>query len=399
VSVGEPRRCSNRPLFHFTARRGWLNDPYGVTFHDGRYHLFFQHVPDGVAWRPQVHWGHAVSDDLVHWTELPHALAPGDGDDGIWSGSVVRTEAGEGRIFYTSVRSESWRLGAVRTARPGDADWVEWHKSDVVAVPPDDLDLVEFRDPFVLREEGGWRMVVGAGALDGTGLVLSWTSADLETWRYDGVLASRSGSEVDPVWTGTAWECPQLFPLGGSWVLVVSVWAEDVTRFEAYAVGDLVEGRFVARAWHRLTYGPAHYAGSAFVDQQGQRCLLHWLRGVADPSGRWAGAHSVPHVLRLDGDRVVAEPHPAVTGAVQPVLPGRHYDLGDASLQLDRDEVTVRTGADSFTVPCHDGPVQLLVDGQVVEVFGPQGVAGFVVGLRRPGSGGRLSADTPPPNL
>jgi beta-fructofuranosidase len=331
-----------RPALHFSPAAGWVNDPYGVTWRDGRYHLFFQHVPGAVAWDVAQHWGHAVSDDLVHWTEQPVVLEPDDADGGIWSGSVV--DADGGRIFYTSVAAEAPELGTVRQARPTDETWTTWKKVDgPVVTLPDDLDVVQVRDPFVLHDGVSWRMVVGAGLRDGTGAALTWTSDGLEQWSYGGVLASRRDIDRDPVWTGTVWECPQLLRVDDAWVLVVSVWAAGETRYVACAVGDLVDGRFETRSWQRLTRG-AHYAASAFTDADGRPCLLHWLRGVADLDEGWAGAHSVPHVLRLDGDRVVAEPHPAVAAHV-----------------------------------VRDGDRQVLVDGPVVEVFGPDGVAGYVL--------------------
>ncbi|MCU1417884.1 MAG: glycosyl hydrolase family 32, partial [Schumannella sp.] len=92
-----------RPRFHFTAPRGWINDPHGITFRDGRYHLFFQFNPDSSTWRPDCRWGHAVSPDLFSFELLPDALLPGDGDDGIWTGSLVVDDEGAATIFYTSV--------------------------------------------------------------------------------------------------------------------------------------------------------------------------------------------------------------------------------------------------------------------------------------------------------
>lgn len=92
-----------RPSFHLSAT-GWLNDPLGLTFHGGQYHLFYQYVPDVPMWDLACRWGHATSPDLVTWTERPVALAPGDGDGGCWSGSVV--DPGDGTpawLFYTSV--------------------------------------------------------------------------------------------------------------------------------------------------------------------------------------------------------------------------------------------------------------------------------------------------------
>jgi beta-fructofuranosidase len=99
---------------------------------------------------------------------------------------------------------------------------------------------------------------------------------------------------------------------------------------------------------------------------------------VADPGGRWAGALSVPHALRLDGDRLVVEPHPAVAHAVQDVRPGSTRWVGDTEVRLAGDELSVRSDREAFTVPCAGGPVRILVDPPIVEVFGPAGVAGFV---------------------
>lgn len=330
-----------RPDVHFTARRGWINDPFGVTWRDGRYHLFFQHVPGTTEWSLRQHWGHATSSDLVHWTAHDVVLSPDVEDDGVWSGTVLDVDGG--LMLYTSVRERSPQVGVVRAARPVDA-WATWEKeSGAVVGPPAELDLVAFRDPYVVRDGGGWRLVVGGGLADGTALALTWTSADCRTWTYGGVLADRHSSQTDPVWTGTVWECPQLFRVDDAWVLLVSVWADDVTHHEACAVGDLVDGRFVARSWQRLTHG-AHYAGSAFADREGRPCLVHWLRGVADLDEGWAGAHSVAHVVGLEEGRVVLRPHPAV--AVRAVA---------------------------------DGDRTVLVDGPVVEVFGPDGVAGYVL--------------------
>lgn len=125
-----------RPLAHLTAPSGWVNDPLGLTVHDGRYHLFFQHVPDSLTWQPTCHWGHAVSEDLVTWEHRPIALAPGEGDGGIWSGSLVLDDAGEARIYYTAVRVPDFARGSIRVARPRDETWDVWDKGETVVPAP-----------------------------------------------------------------------------------------------------------------------------------------------------------------------------------------------------------------------------------------------------------------------
>ena len=106
-----------RPRVHLTPEAGWLNDPHGLHFIDGAYHLFFQHVPDSTDWRSGISWGHAVSTDLLHWETQPVALAPGDGDEGCWSGCAVIDDDGRPVLFYTSVWQPDPELGRVRIAR------------------------------------------------------------------------------------------------------------------------------------------------------------------------------------------------------------------------------------------------------------------------------------------
>ena len=408
-----------RPQLHFTARAGWINDPLGLTHADGVYHLFFQHVPGGTVWDVGCHWGHATSTDLLHWVEQPGALAPGDGDDGCWSGSVVLADDGVPVIFYTSVAAPDLALGAVRSARPG-ADWADWHKGEVLVRPPVDVPAEVFRDPFVLRDGDRWYMLVGAGLAGGTAAVLGWTSPDLRTWEPDGVVAQRSGEAREP-WTGTAWECPQLIVVDGRHVLVVSVWHAHELQHVAYAAGSFSGGRFVAQAWRRLTYGPCYYAPTTFVDDQGRPGMVHWLRTIADVDQGWAGALSVPHVLRLDGDRLRAAPHPAldrlrVAGAARqdgvldvewspssgngPLRLRRASSDPVAELSVSGDLLTVVTPAgaspgQSWTVPYAGDPVRVLADGPVLEVF-----AGYeVLSVPLPAGPGAVRPDGDDPAL
>lgn len=395
---------SIRPRLHFTVREGWINDPLGLTFHGGHYHLFFQFVPGQTQWGPDQCWGHATSDDLLHWTEEPVALAPGDGDDGVWSGSIAVPDEGQAALFYTSVDLDDVQIGKVRLARPIDDTWTAWEKGDVVAELPSGVDVVAFRDPYVFHDGTAWRMLMGAGLTDGTATALTYRSDDLERWEYDGLVATRHRSQTEPMWTGAVWECPQMFRLGGKWVLTCSVWEPIEPYYEAYAIGDLVDGRFTAETWGRLSYGPSYYAGSAFTDEDAERGLIYWLRDVDDPEGRWASAHSVPHRLTLAGDRLVAGPHPAVAAARvgEPVVCsagsleiGCVADLewrlatshahaallfgtgaGSEVLRLTAagGELTATVAGDSWTMPLADRDIRVLVDGPIVEIFTTAGV-------------------------
>lgn len=372
-----PEETRPRPRLHFTARSGWINDPHGVLHTGGRYHLFFQHNPAGTVWAAACHWGHATSDDLLTWREEPIALAPADGEVGCWSGSVV-LDGDVPTLLYTRVAGDAWGHGQVALAR-GSSDlavWVRDHRRAVVEGPPAGLDSVHFRDPFVWRAEDGWRMLVGIGLAGGEAAAVQYRSDDLMTWHDDGLLARRSRTETDGAFTGGMWECPQLFALDGAWVLIVSVWDDERLHHVAYGVGAYDGRRFTPRTWGRLSHGDQMYAATTFVDADGRRCMLSWLRERDDttPAGSpYAGAHSLPRVLRLDGDLLVASPHPNLDRYLRPAEPaaGTSFTvppLGDcAGLRLDTTgPATATRGRLSLTVDPAARAVVVADDGEPV---------------------------------
>lgn len=389
-----------RPQLHFTPQSGWINDPHGITYRDGHYEVFFQYVPGQTIWGPNCHWGHATGPDLLSLTEAPVAIAPGDGDDGIWTGSLVVDNHGYARVFYTAITTPDFGVGRVRSATPIDERWEAWRKGDIVAEAPPGLDILAFRDPFVRREGDTWRMFVGAGLTDGTAMALSYTSRDLGSWAYGGVVLQRSTHETDPVWMGALWECPQIFELDGKAVMVSSVWDADVLHYAGYAIGTYANGTFNAESWGRLTYGNSYYAPSLFSDSTGRACLTFWMRGIGDADAGWEGAHSVPHVLSLHGNHLVATPHPdvdahranrAAPGAMNAIAVDIEWrPRGDDELVIRSAGVIIARAdvtAESITVEAEGattsfptrGPIRVIVDGPILEISSSAGIAGFVI--------------------
>ncbi|MBT2596177.1 glycoside hydrolase family 32 protein [Arthrobacter sp. ISL-72] len=373
-----------RPALHFTAAEGWINDPLGVTWKDGQYHLFYQYVPGRTTWASNCHWGHATSPDMIAWTEQGVAVAPGEGDDGVWSGSIVTGTDGAATMFYTSVTEPDIGIGTIRTATPEDASWDTWTKGGKLMTAPD-LGVVAYRDPFVFRDGEQWRMFVGAGLEGGTAAAVSYSSPDLAEWTLDGIAAQRNGSETDRVWTGTMWECPQLFEIGGSHVLVTSIWEDDVLHYVAYGVGSYSGGEFTARSWGQLSFGKSYYAPSFFRDKDGAPSLIFWVRGVLDPDGKWASALSIPHTLTLDGDVLVATPHADLAKYSQP---GQLEQVGAAVF-----ETVLDGGAD---LRC------TVTAGTVIRLSGPEGslagtpagtLAGTLAAVRHDGEGIRVTVN------
>jgi beta-fructofuranosidase len=403
---------------HFTAERGWINDPYGVIWTGDRYHLFFQYVPGRTSWSAACWWGHAESHDLVQWSEREPALAPGSFERGCWSGSLVLADA-RPVLFYTRITDDAAR-GAIATAT-GDAGFASWTSAEsdvVVAGPPDGLDVIAFRDPFVFRHDDGWVMAVGCGLADGSGAVLQYRSPDLRRWGFDGVMCTHQPVPTEAPWAGAVWECPQLFRLGNDYVLVVSVWDGGEPQHVAVAIGDYDGHRFAAREWRRLTYGSCAYATSAFVDRTGQPCIISWLREEPrDKPGlsRRAGALSVPARVSCTSTGIALEPHPSVLGSNARVtatergtgqtciltrgaavhlrvhaLPGQRLDVVDNGVRLavfrvaaDGSELTVERPelpTERMPVAVND-PLQVVFDADIVEVFGPDGYGAFRIGV------------------
>jgi beta-fructofuranosidase len=193
------------------------------------------------------------------------------------------------------------------------------------------------------------------------------------------------------------WECPQIIEVDGRHVMVSSIWDDDVLHYAGYAVGTYAGGTFTAEAWGRLTYGASYYAPSFFRDVDGRPCLTFWMRGIADAAAGWASAHSVPHVLRLEGDVLIAEPHPGLERyrtrrAVDGTVPGLAADVrwrpaatGElrvvsggsvaASLAVRAGQLTVQVGDAAWTMPA--GPdIRLVLDGPVLEISSASGLLG-----------------------
>lgn len=380
-----------RPRFHFTPRTGWINDPHGITLRDGHYEVFYQYVPGQTEWAPSCHWGHASGEDLLTLAERGIAIAPGDGDDGIWTGCLV-ADGPTPRVFYTAVSTPDFGIGRVRWAEPIDDQWDTWRKGDVVVQAPPGFDLIAFRDPFIRREGDLWRMFVGAASRDGRAMALSYSSHDLSAWHFDGVALERNKTDLDPVWTGALWECPQVFVVGGVSVMVSSIWDADELHYAAYAVGSYESARFSPTGWGRLTWGPSLYAPSLFLDKEGLPALTFWMRGVGGTG--WMGAHSLPYRVGIEDGRLVAAPHPDVakhrtemsaTGQV----PGLTADIeweseggalfvysgGDAAIEMRRagDTLAVTASGTTERIPC-GGAIRILVDGPTLEISSSEGI-------------------------
>lgn len=279
-----------RPRYHFLPPGNWINDPNGLIYWQGVYHLFYQYNPQGAFWGT-IHWGHASSADLVNWEHHPIALHPGPGAydrDGCWSGCAVN-DAGTPTLLYTGIGQGQEHVCLAR----GDADLQNWQKdpaNPIIASPPAELHIAGFRDPFVWYEDNSWWMVIGSGMHEQTGAVLLYKSADLIHWEYLHPLLVGDGT------SGTMWECPNFFHMGDRAALIVSVLPlEQVLIF----VGGYQQRKFLPDYHTLLDGGPAYYAPQVMRNAEDQWLVLGWLKERSGQEAGWAGAISLPRILSL----------------------------------------------------------------------------------------------------
>lgn len=322
----------HRPRFHFVSPAGWLNDPNGVGQRDGTFHLFYQYNPNAPT-HDRIHWGHATSTDLVHWSDQPVALVPGpDGPDvdGCWSGVLVDDD-GTPTIIYSG-RHGNRELPCVAVGSPDLRTWTKSADNPVISTTPGGVDVVAFRDHCVWREQGRWRQLVGSGVRGQGGTAFLYESTDLRTWTYVGPLLVGRADDTpvdDPHWTGTMWECVDLFritrpdgpppatsgPGGdgpGTDVLVFSAWHEEVTHHPLYWTGTYRDDVLVPARLGRLDYGGRYfYAPQSFQDESGRRIMFGWIQEgrteAATIQAGWSGVMSLPRVLTLAQDGTLAQ--------------------------------------------------------------------------------------------
>ena len=331
----------HRPRYHFLPPSAWMNDPNGLIYWKGNYHLFYQYVPNDPPWE-RKHWGHAASSDLVHWIDLPIALTPtpgGPDQDGCFSGCAVNHN-GVPTLIYTGVRGDQ-QLPCVATSPDDLVTWQKYTGNPVIATPPQELDLFAFRDHTLWKEGNIWYQLIGAGIKGVGGTVLLYRSANLLEWEYMHPFYTGDRNSTVPVWTGSMWECPDFFPLGNKYVLVVSVFDESRFREGAYKeslhyavafVGDYTNHTFTPMTQSIIDYGGYYYAPQTMLDPKGRRLQFGWLwEGRSDEAqwtAGWSGVMSLPRVLSLSTDNMLRfEPASELKQ-----LRGKHWQLKDFSI-------------------------------------------------------------------
>ena len=285
-----------RPVYHFHPPANWTNDPNGTIFYKGWHHLFYQLNPFAARIGSQ-HWGHARSRDLVNWEHLPIAIWPSQerGERAIFSGGAAIAADGRPRILYTSIgqpQPEQW------LAIPKDDDLFGWEKFPGNPVLSQAAHrngpISQWRDPFLFQEGGSTYMVCGGGTAGGRAQVQLYKAAkpDFTEWKHLGAVFQTLDRE------NRNFECPNLFPLEGKWVMIVSP-----NRVCEYWIGDLDTAavRFTPQAHGILDAGDA-YASNISVDDKGRTLLWLWGRTNTPEGKGWGSVMTMPRILSIGPD-------------------------------------------------------------------------------------------------
>lgn len=312
-----------RPKIHFSPKAHWINDPNGMVYYKGTYHLFFQYHPYSSVWGP-MHWGHATSSDMINWTEQPIAIYP-DSIGTIFSGSAVLDAAntsGFGKkgqpplvAIFTQHNMEGekaarndYQTQSIAYSNNEGKTWTKYDGNPVIKNPG----LKDFRDPKVMWFAPTKQWIMTLAVRDH---VAFYSSPDLKVWTKESDFGVNRGAH------GGGWECPDLFPMSDNgkqrWVLIVNLnpGAPNGGSGTQYFIGDFDGKNFTSsqRETKWIDYGPDDYAGVTWSNTGTRKIFLGWMSNWSYanqvPTETWRNAMTLPRelsFLRVGNDLFIA---------------------------------------------------------------------------------------------
>lgn len=306
--------------YHVSTPAGWMNDPNGFSYFRGYYHIFYQYYPYSVKKGP-MHWGHYRSKDLVHWEELPIALAPTDDKNVCFSGSAIEKD-NRLYLFYTGHQyfdlSDHTKFRETQNMAYSDdgIHFIKYKYNPIIAKPPED-NTQDFRDPKIWQHDQYYYMILGSQSIYSLGRAIVYRSKDLFVWNYLGSLVNSRIAEKE----GFMWECPDLFSLQDKDVFLCSPQGIEsdglkfLNKFQTgYFVGqmDYEKNIFIRSSFTELDHGHDFYAAQTMLSPDGRRLLIGWMgmwdADFPEQEDGWAGALTLPRELNLKNDHIFMNP-------------------------------------------------------------------------------------------
>lgn len=419
---------------HLKAPGNWINDPNGFIYYRGRYHLFYQCFPYAPVWGT-MHWGHAVSEDLVHWEHLDIAVFPTKRYDsnGAFSGSAIEKD-GRLHLYYSAVRyleeeeenihipvQDVYETSQAMVVSEDGFQFDNWNgKKQIIPVIRDGriADAGHTRDPKVWYDSGNYYMILGSTVREEEGRAVFFKSRDGEHWQYVAQYRNQSFGKI--------LECPDLFRIRDRYVFTGSaMYVEDAAKgYEHQSIAALAEfdshtcTMEIVSDFQYVDYGMDLYAPQTNVDREGRRVLIGWMRmpeAVREEGKKdWNGMMSLPRVVEIAEEHIYFRVHPEVEryfseekedrGHMDPGVPcriktmlseGEYLDIGgyriwveNGYVKTDRSRVFART--DGWAAVCST-PVSLehcsldiFVESNLIEIFINEGeyvISNVVYGL------------------
>lgn len=313
---------------HLKSPGNWINDPNGFIYYKGVYHLFYQYFPYALMWGT-MHWGHAISHDLLHWEHQGVAVFPSIYEDsnGCFSGCAVEHE-GRMHLFYTGTRylktahgnihvsvDEQFEAAQLTLVSDDGVHFDNFNNKRVIIPVIEDTNIghrVHTRDPKVWRGKDAWYMILGSTVNCERGRLLFYRSYDLYEWKF-----VNSVSRGDFGWMC---ECPDYFETDGGKVLMFSsmMRAEDGSRIDSQTICTLVDfdeetcTMDITKSYQYFDYGLDLYATHSTLDACGRCILVAWLRMPKAVDGEWIGMFSIPRVVEVENGHIYFRVHPNV---------------------------------------------------------------------------------------
>lgn len=364
-----------KPSYHFKPNKGWINDPNGLVYYKGMYHIFYQHCPDfEVPGKQPMHWGHAVTKDFMKWTELPIALAPDMKYDqgGTWSGTAIVKDDRLYLVYTSVVRNENhspfW-LQTISIAYSDDGIHFEkYEHNPVIQTVPSDGSVENFRDPAVTCIDGVYYCVIAGGhEASAAARLFLYKSGDLFRWEYVGIMAE---------WADSLYaECPSFAQAGDQFLLTASVVTRTRGHYFSLMFGTFQDGKFTIQHSAEAYKGPDQYAGQMFRDYRGRNIMISWISGWEYErfAEKDIGCMSTPCEIQLRDGKI----------SVYPIEEVRHLlKNSDPSVKMTEDGFVIdREGREPVRYVGIVNDLKIMRDGYITEVFVNGGEEVFVAVL------------------
>ena len=355
---------TKRLKHHYQPKKGWINDPNGLVYFKGYYHIFYQHSPNHEKpWFEPMVWGHTRTKDFINFEELPIAIAADMPYDktGCWSGTAI-VKDDTLYLFYASVRKDdgapAWddngRIESVSIAFSKDGiNFEKYEGNPVIKTYPVDGGH-NFRDPAVMEKDGKYYIVMATGQPENkVGRLLCYESDNLIDWNYVGIMKEWQNARYA--------ECPSFMKYGDEFMLCASYVKPDDHHHFAVMVGEFDGRFFTEKLSGEVDMGPDQYAGQAFTDDKGRNILIAWVPGWSYQWDKCIGCMSLPRELTAKDGKIYGYP----VKEVQHLL----KDSDPALIRTEKGFMIEREGRNPVIFEGEINDLKILRDEYIIEVF------------------------------